>query len=307
MQDLQVNPAQQSVYYQQQTVQMLFQISKQVASIGPQIPLNSTSPLPYPPFYPSASDRRVNAFWLMSLVCSLSATLLSALIQQWVRVYMRVSQRSGSPLQKARIRQYFFEGVERLPAMAEFPPGLVHLSLILFLLGLGDAVMKINITVGVATVVPIVFCGYIYLYSVISQIRNPQSPYRNPFLDLFLLVTQNLRRSIRRDHFCSRGVWPVRMEAHQEKLVMGQTEECKARDVRAVQWLVYNIDGNNEMEAFIRAISGFFSQDWGQQVWKAFCDQGNSQRDVRGAQLTLHFDDHVYSPLDILSSRTNYS
>ena len=300
MQDLQVNHAQQSVYYQQQTVHMLAQISQQIASIGSQVPLNDTLPLPYPPFYPSAGDCRVNVFWLVSLVCSLSATLLSALIQQWVRVYMRVSQRSGSPLKKARIRQYFFEGVERLPAVAEFPPGLVHLSLVLFLLGLGDAVLRINTTVGLATAVPIVFCGYIYLYSIISQIRNPQSPYRNPFLDLFLLVTQNLRRSIHRDHLRSGGVWPVRMEEHQEKLVMQQTEECKARDVHAVQWLVDNIDGNSEMEAFIGAISGFFSQHWGRKVWEAFSVQGNSQHNVRGAQLTPHFHDHIHSPLDLL-------
>jgi len=276
MQDLQVDPTRQSVYYQQQTVQMLAQISQQISSIGSQTPLNATLPSPYPPFYPSASDSRVNVFWLMSLVCSLSATLLSALIQQWVRVYMRVSQRSGSPLKKARIRQYFFEGVERLPAVAELPPGLVHLSLILFLLGLADTVLRINTTVGVATVVPIAFCGYIYLYSVFSQVRNPQSPYRNPFLDLFLLVTQNLRRSTHRGHSRSRGVWPVRMEAHQEELLMEPTEECKARDVHAVQWLVHNIDGNNEMEAFIRAISGFFSQQWGRKVWEAFSIQGNS-------------------------------
>ena len=189
---------------------------------------------------------------------------------------MRVSKRTGNPSKKARIRQYFFEAVERLPVMAEFPPGLVHLSLILFFLGLGVAVLRIHTAVGVATVIPIIFCGYTYLDSAISQIKNPQSPYRNPFLDLFLLVAQNLRRSRYRDHLRSRGVWPVRMEGHQEKLVMEQTEECKARDVRAIQWLFNNIDGNNEMEAFTRAISGFFSQDWGRNVWEVFSIQGNS-------------------------------
>jgi hypothetical protein len=159
--------------------------------------------------------------------------------------------------------------------MAEFPPGLVHLSLVFFFLGLADVVLRINTIVGVTTVVLIIFCGYIYLDSAISQIRDPHSPYRNPFLDLFLLVTQNLRRNKYRGHSRSRGILSAEMEAKQEKLVMKQTDECKARDVRAIQWLVKNMDGNNEMEAFIRAISGFFSQSWGRNVWEAFSIQGN--------------------------------
>ena len=96
---------------------------------------------------------------------------------------MCIYQRSGNHLKKARVRQYFFEGVESLPVV----------SLILFLVGLGDAVLKIDTTIGVATVVPIVFCGFIYLYSAIAQIRNPQSPYRNPFSEFILLLIQNLR------------------------------------------------------------------------------------------------------------------
>src|SRR6266853_4756618 len=146
MQDLQVDPAQQSAFYQQQSVQMLSQISRQIASIGTQIPLNVTSPLPYT-FYPPASDRRVSVLWLMSLVCSLSAAILSALVQQWVRAYMRVYQRSGNHLKKARGRQDFFEGVESLPVVAEAALALVHLSLILFLVGLGDGVLKIDTTI----------------------------------------------------------------------------------------------------------------------------------------------------------------
>jgi len=155
---------------------------------------------------------------------------------------MRIYQRSGNHLKKARVRQYFFEGVESLPVV----------SLILFLVGLGDAVLKIDTTIGVATVVPIVFCGFIYLYSAIAQIRNPQSPYRNPFSEFILLLIQNLRLgSYYGDGFRPRGVGLARMEARQDKVVMEQTEERKARDVHAVQWLVDSIDWDNEMETFL--------------------------------------------------------
>ena len=295
MQDLQVNPAEQSAYYQQQSVQMLAQISQQIASIGTQIPLNTTTPLPYPTFHISASNRRVSLLWLMSLVCSLSAAVLSALVQQWVRAYMRVYQRSGNHLKKARVRQYFFEGVESLPVVAEAALALVHLSLILFLLGLGFAVLKIDTTIGVATAVPIVLCGFVYLYSAIAQIRNPQSPYRNPFSEFILLLIQYLRDgSHHGDGSRPRGVGLARMEARQDKVVMEQTKERKARDVHAVQWLVDSIDWDNEVETFLQAIPGSFNQKWGQDVWKAVSFQGNSQLDIRRAQPTSPADVPVH-------------
>jgi hypothetical protein len=134
------DPTKQSVYYLNQSVQILAQISQQIASIGNQIPLNVTQPLPHPTFHPSASDRRVNVYWLMSLVFSLCAALLATLVQQWVRSYMRVFQRSGNPLKTARIRLFLFEGVELLPVVAEAVPGLIHVSLFLFFLGLSEVI-----------------------------------------------------------------------------------------------------------------------------------------------------------------------
>jgi hypothetical protein len=59
--NLQVDPAQQMVYYQQQNVALLAQISTQVASLAPQVSIPSTLPPPYPDFSPSPSDVRVNA------------------------------------------------------------------------------------------------------------------------------------------------------------------------------------------------------------------------------------------------------
>jgi hypothetical protein len=132
LQNLQVNPTIQSVYYQNQSVQMLDRISQQLASAGSQISTNLTPPSPYPTFHASASDRRVNIFWLISLVCSLSAALLATLVQQWVRAYMRIFQQSSNPFKTARIRLFLFEGAGRLPMVAEAFPGLIHVSVILF-------------------------------------------------------------------------------------------------------------------------------------------------------------------------------
>src|SRR6266404_8059303 len=73
--NLQVDPAQQMVYYQQQNVALLAQISTQVSSIAPQVPIPSAPPPPYPDFAPTSTAVRVNAFWFMSTDLSLSPTL----------------------------------------------------------------------------------------------------------------------------------------------------------------------------------------------------------------------------------------
>src|SRR6266403_5078684 len=147
IQDLKVNPADQSAYYQNQTVQILDRISQRFTSVNGQISTDYSPPLPYPTFRPLGSDRLVNIVWLISLVCSLSAALLATLVQQWARAYMRIFQQSRNPLKAARIRLYLFDGAKGLSAVAEFVPGLIHISLILFLWGLSDTILHIDKTV----------------------------------------------------------------------------------------------------------------------------------------------------------------
>ncbi|KAH9998772.1 hypothetical protein BJV77DRAFT_929133, partial [Russula vinacea] len=143
--DLKVDPAVQSVYYQNQ-----LEISQQLASMGNQISTNSTPSmpsLPYPTFHASESDRRVNILRLISLVCSLSAALLGMLLKEWAKNYMRIFQQSRNVLKTARIRLFLFEGIVPLPAVAEAVPGLIHISLLLFLWGLCDIILQIDTAV----------------------------------------------------------------------------------------------------------------------------------------------------------------
>ncbi|KAI0285734.1 hypothetical protein BC826DRAFT_972851 [Russula brevipes] len=273
IQDLQVNPAKQSVYYQQQSVRMLAQISQQIASISSQAPA-IPPPSPDPTFHTSGSDRRVNIFWLLSLIFSLSATLLSTLVLQWVRVYMRVYQPSNNtPLKTARMRQFLFEGVERLPVLAEATGGLIQLSLLLFFLGLGDSVLNIDAVVGFAIIIPIVLCAFLYLYGTIAPIINPQSPYRNPLSSFVWYLNRNLLHVSYRCFSLGTMIWPTSMEAQREQLAM---KECKDRDVHAVRWLIGNLNGITEMETFVLAIPGSFDQDWGRNVWKEVSVEGVS-------------------------------
>jgi hypothetical protein len=262
---------------------MLNQISQQLASVGSQT--NLTPPLPYPTFHVSASDRRVNIFWVISLVFSLSAALLATLVQQWVRAYMRIFQQSSNPLKTARIRLYLFEGAERLPMVAEAVPGLIHISLILFFWGLGDIILQIDTAVFVATVVPIAICVCLYLCCVIAPIRNPQSPYRTPFSSIIWRLIRILHFYYNRPH--GKVVKLASMEIRQEQSAMKGTEDRMKRDVRAVRWLVDKINGSNETQTFVLAIPGSFHQKWGRDVWEGVVRAYDSPSTV-GSQTQLH-------------------
>jgi len=174
------------VYYVQQNVALLSQISQQLSFISPQLAIPTTPPPPFPAFNPSPSNVRVNAFWFMALAFSLSAALLAILVQQWVRDHMHVFQRYGDPLKSARIRQYLHEGSDGwyMPVVAESVPGLLHISLFLFFVGLGDFVLNINTTVGLSTTIPIGISGLMYIFTIFAPVMYPQSPYQNSFSGL---------------------------------------------------------------------------------------------------------------------------
>ena len=169
-QTLKVSPSDQIVYYLQQNVAILDQISKQISSIAPQVSIPSIPPAPFPSFKPLASDIRINVFWFMALIFSLSAALLATLVQQWVRDYMHVFQRYSDPLKSARLRQYLHEGSEGwyMPIVADAVPGLLHVSLFLFFVGLSDSVLNINTAVGISTTIPIAISGFLYVFTTFA-------------------------------------------------------------------------------------------------------------------------------------------
>ncbi|KAI9431909.1 ribosome biogenesis regulatory protein-domain-containing protein [Lactarius indigo] len=121
LQNLQPDPAQQSVYYHRQSVEMLAQISQQIASIAPQVSISSTPPPPYPAFRPSSADLQANGLWLVGLVFSLSAALLATFIQRWVRSYMEALQEYDH---EACLQSIARDGIQLLLAALFSPPTL---------------------------------------------------------------------------------------------------------------------------------------------------------------------------------------
>jgi len=269
-QNLTVNPQDQMVYYLQQNVVLLDQISRQILSIAPQVPI--TAPLPFPSFKPLEIDIRVNVFFFMALIFSLAAALLAILIQQWVRDYMQVFQRYSDPLKCARVRQYLHDGLERwhMPVVAKAVPGLLHVSLFLFLAGFCVFVLNINTTVGISTTVPIGISGLLYIFATFIPIIRPQSPYQNSFSAIIWSVMQTLGGRKYRDWVPDGERKPVswNMVQGRMQLAMEETGKRNGRDEEAIRWLIGNMTEDAEMESFVMAIPGSFNGEWGLRVWK---------------------------------------
>jgi hypothetical protein len=266
---LTVDPTERIEYYLQQHSTILSQISQQLASIAPQVSIPSTPPLPFPPFHPSASDIRINTFWFLGLISSLLAAFLALVIQKWVRNNTDVFQRDSDPLKSARLRQYLREGFDQLhlPAVDETIPGLLHLSLFLFFLGLGESLLDINATVGLTTIVPIGFSALIYVFTIFAPIIYPQSPYQNLFSGVIWYLFQKLPGRQNRN----RGSWKpptTNIAEGQMQRAMDETEDRNARDGRAIQWLIDNQTEDADIEKLLMAIPGSFNSEWGLEVWR---------------------------------------
>ena len=264
------------VYYLQQNVALLDQISKQILSIAPQVSIPSTPPPPFPSFKPLNSDIRVNVFWFMALIFSLAAALLAILMQQWVRDYMHVFQRNSDPLKCARVRQYLHDGLKRgwMPGVAEAVPGFLHVSLFLFFAGLCDFVLKINTTIGIYTTVPIATTGLLYIFATFVPIIRPQSPYQTWFSTIFYVVTWYPKQILDHWRYQDRdpdgAKKPVRQNMSQRRmqLAMEETDQRKGRDGDAIQWLIRRMTEDSGMESLVMAIPGSFNCEWGLKVWE---------------------------------------
>ena len=263
-QNLQQSPALQSAFFLQQSTALLNQISHQLSSLGAHFPANLSLP-GYTPL-PSPSDVRVNTYWFMSLVCSLSAALLATLVQQWARDHMHIFRRYSHPLKTARIRQYLYDGVKRwrMLAIAEAVPGLIHISLFLFFAGIADFTFSTHLTAGKFTIIPMGFTFAIYIFSTIVPVFKPQSPYRTSFTGLVWYVA---RRWPFGRNYTDRDGKPKPLSSHmtdgQMQLAMETNEARKGRDERAIRWLINNLTEDVEMESLASGIPGSFEADWG--------------------------------------------
>ena len=157
-----------------------------------------------------------------------------------------------------------------MPVVAGAVPGLLHISLFLFFVGLDDFVMNINTTVGLSATIPTGISGLIYLFTIFAPVIYPQSPYQNSFSGLVWYIIQKSKLFGRRfrDREGELKFVSTDMTQGQMQLAMEETEDRKARDARAIVWLVDSLTEDAEIESFSMAIPGSFNGEWSFEVWK---------------------------------------
>ncbi|KAJ6592774.1 hypothetical protein B0H19DRAFT_1365127 [Mycena capillaripes] len=233
-----------------QTVKLLVQISQQLASSSNE----TASPVfPPPPFNPSTSSLVCNALWFISLGLSLACALIATLLEQWARDFIHHADRRSAPLVRARIYSYLYYGMKRfnMHVVVDLIPLLLHASLLFFFAGLVAFLIPVNIIM--TTIVAILLGLVATAYSVLTclPLRYMDCPYRTPLSAAFWRLLQHLRTvwSYAAPSTLSMG------ETMGEAMARSASENCSARDDRALVWTVKSLADNLELEPFAEALA----------------------------------------------------
>jgi hypothetical protein len=143
IQDLKPNSQDTSAFY----LEKMYQLQ---ANPNASRPSNTSDVATPPTFSPPRYVVTVNALWSLSLVTSLTCAMLATCAQQWARRYITFTQPARcSPHKRARVRAFFANGMANFhaPAVIEHLSSIIHLSLLLFFIGLIVYLRNIHITV----------------------------------------------------------------------------------------------------------------------------------------------------------------
>ncbi|KAH9057266.1 hypothetical protein EDB87DRAFT_1686549 [Lactarius vividus] len=269
IQDIRQNPQDTSNFYLANIYQTISDPNR----------FNTSSSLPTSPpeFSPPNYAVWVNSLWFLSLAISLTCALLATLLQQWARKYLKVTQPRYSPHKRARIRTFFFEGVEKffLPWSVEVLPTLLHASLFLFFAGLVVFLYNANFTIFKLVVSWVGICTTLYGYITFMPLFRHDSPYCTPLSSsAWYIVTgascitfralQKLASLVNLRHKAYDRFLDLEIHFHRSFAQgMLKTAEVTALnspsefDTRAFVWTFESLDEDHELERFFSGLPGF--------------------------------------------------
>ncbi|QRW08598.1 hypothetical protein RhiLY_07597 [Ceratobasidium sp. AG-Ba] len=236
-----------------QTLSAISQTLLAIAKNQPGSPINVTIPEPEE-FSAPASAIWVNALWFLSLSLSVAVSLISMLAKDWARSY--VAELTGQPYQQARKRQRRWDGLRewKVPEVIQFLPSILHLSLLLFALGL--TIYLWNLHIGAAIPVLIVTTLVIFIYAglTILPLRDEHSPYSTPLSKLVVMLPQ--------PHFSKWFRYIKSASTDYESILLEASRQEKDEDLsddltsRALSWLIINYEDTKSVDTALQAIAG---------------------------------------------------
>ena len=204
---------------------------------------------------------------------SVTGALLAVFIQQWAFSYLQATQERHSPRDRARIRAYHAEGLEKLylHRVTRAVPILIHLSLFLFFSGLPVFLFNVNRTVFNVILTWIALCVAGYACITLMPIFRHDSPYYSPLsssiwwcvTNALFIVHRLLSNFLRRDSFILRWYDTHYMGFHLRWPSLGTMKKAAARfalrlssdiDYRALSWMFTTLNDDDEFEQFFDAL-----------------------------------------------------
>ncbi|KAH7325345.1 hypothetical protein B0J17DRAFT_682002 [Rhizoctonia solani] len=145
------------------------------AQVSPEAGLaggNSTST-----FVPSRTAVIVNTLWYLSLSLSIATSLIAMLAKDWCRSFL--ANRTGDLYSQSQRRQRKWAMIERwkMHELILMLPSLIHLSLLLFAVGLCITVWELNHTVAIPVICVTGIAGLFYIWSSIAASILESFPY----------------------------------------------------------------------------------------------------------------------------------
>ncbi|VDC02419.1 unnamed protein product [Peniophora sp. CBMAI 1063] len=175
-----------------QTVVLLTQLLAVAANASSHTPIDTTHAIAsVETFKARPTAIVVNVLWFSSLLIALVCALLSTLIQEWSRDYVRDINRRRTLDESARDRaynhMYIRMGVDKygMDSVVYCVTALVHLAVFLFVVGLAVFLFPFDGVVAAATTAVLGFFLLLYLAASISPLVDGSSPYRTPATYLF--------------------------------------------------------------------------------------------------------------------------
>jgi len=250
------------------TNELLTKISQQLSANGtgsaqPLSPADKSS------FQPPFSAVWVNTLWSISLYLNLASALCATLMQQWTRRYMQMADRPYDPPKVARIRAFFADGAVQfwLAAAFETLPSLLHLSVLLFSLGMTVFLININHIVAYVSST-FVATGYlVYFIFTIMPLFYPNWPYRTPLTSVCwfvmeatpLLVLSLCRRTGAVQTAIRKRRTKIRegLQRALESKALELTSQADA-DINTLRWMLNTLYDDHELEGFLDGLPGLF-------------------------------------------------
>jgi hypothetical protein len=225
-----------------------------------------TTPTPIPTSNPanSSSLLRANALWCSSLLSSLLSALCATLVQQWARQYTQALGQRTAAHQRARVRAFLLQGIERsgVKAVVEGAPALLHLAMFLFIAGLIDITAPASRILSLLSLSVLVAVVAFYLALSWFPLHDLQSPYRTPLSSALWYIKQ----AVRPLNFTNVEGWTVVVDSGslsrgREEYATATIDGTQERDLTSLSWTLSSLIDRGDCEPFIEGIAGFMRSD----------------------------------------------